>query len=120
MPSQAEFEDAATLFARSADQLEALMHAPRRALTDHVKAALARQSVELRSLALTSRLRADECQRYRASMRLYEAALADYQEQLRRWTVERDEHAIDPRRPAPGPAPIAPNAPPPPPPWLSA
>ncbi len=128
MPSAADFDAAATIFDRSADELDQLVDGPRRvldsgviaggsllveliALFDHVRRSMAGQADSLRSLALTCRMRADETRSYQQLLRLYEAAMITYGDELRRWLAAVDAYAANPSLPPPGSEPVAPLPP---------
>jgi hypothetical protein len=138
MPTQIDFERAASEFDRSAVLVDEMFDGPHHLLHegvlvgglltieltlwfDHLRGALRNRADDLRDLAVTCRSRAETCAAYRAARREFDIANDVYEGVRRRWALQADAHDRWPDLVAPpGPAPRPPEAPPTPPDWVSA
>jgi len=137
MPTQSEFERAASVFDRSAAHVDELFDGPRHLLDEgvlvggmltlelsllfeQVRGTLRHRADELRDLAVTCRSRAQTCAAHQAALRNFDAASDAYEWERRRWAMQSIAHDRTPHLVAsPGPAPRPPEAPLTPPDWVS-
>ena len=138
MPTQSEFERAASEFDRSAVLVDEMFNGPRQLLDDgvlvgglltvelgqlfdHLRSTLRSRAHDLRDLAATCRSRAATCAEYQTALREFDGANEAYEGARRRWATQSEAHDRAPDLYAPpGPAPRAPAAPPTPPDWVLA